>query len=332
MTHSRRLRPVPEPPAGTSFSSVDIDDTREMLNRFYYPLTVGVPDGAEGFRFHAEVIQLGPLTVGRLGFGASVTLVAPELGGYHVTIPTAGFVHTRHAGHEVVAGASTGAIFGPGQPVHARYDAHSAELNVKITRTALEDELATLLGRPVKGPIGLPPAINVGAGAAQSWRRLVQLLSTEHEYPGSLVWRPVFAEQLRRSVLNGLLLSVQHRFSDELSATPPSSPPRTVQRVVDAINDAPDRAFSAADLAAIAGVSVRTLQEGFRRYVGCSPMAYLQSVRLNLAHEALRREDPARVTVAAVAHRSGFAHLGRFSTAYRARFGVSPSETLRRTP
>jgi AraC-like DNA-binding protein len=35
------------------------------------------------------------------------------------------------------------------------------------------------------------------------------------------------------------------------------------------------------------------------------------------------------VTVAAVAHRWGFAHLGRFAYAYRARFGVSPSETLR---
>jgi transcriptional regulator GlxA family with amidase domain len=59
-------------------------------------------------------------------------------------------------------------------------------------------------------------------------------------------------------------------------------------------------------------------------------MAYLQSVRLDRAHETLRDEDPARVTVAAVAHRTGFAHLGRFATAYRVRYGVSPSETLRR--
>jgi len=47
------------------------------------------------------------------------------------------------------------------------------------------------------------------------------------------------------------------------------------------------------------------------------------------ANEALRRSDPARVTVSAVAHRWGFAHLGRFASAYRARFGESPSVTLR---
>jgi AraC-like DNA-binding protein len=328
-TLSRAPRSALEPVAGLSISSVDIDDTRALLSRFYYPVTVGVPDGPEGFTCRAEVIQLGPLTVGRLGFGASVTLIAPELDGYHVTIPAAGSVRTRHAGHEVVVGASTGAIFGPGRPVQARYEPHSAELNVKISRSALEDELGAMLGHPIKGPIDLPPAIDVGGGAARSWRRLVQLLSAERADPSSLIWRPMIAEQLRRSVLNGLLLSVGHRYSDELSATPPSGPPRTVQRVIDAIHDEPERAFSVADLAAVAGVSVRTLQEGFRRYVGCAPMAYLQSVRLGRAHEALLREDPARVTVAAVAHRSGFAHLGRFATAYRARFGHSPSKTLR---
>jgi transcriptional regulator GlxA family with amidase domain len=58
-------------------------------------------------------------------------------------------------------------------------------------------------------------------------------------------------------------------------------------------------------------------------------MTYLQHVRLVRAHETLRRADPQRVTVASVAHRWGFAHLGRFASAYRSRFGTSPSETLR---
>jgi transcriptional regulator GlxA family with amidase domain len=77
-------------------------------------------------------------------------------------------------------------------------------------------------------------------------------------------------------------------------------------------------------------MSVRSLQEGFRRHVGCAPMAYLQEVRLGRAHDALRLSDPSRITVTAVAHRWGFAHLGRFASAYRAKFGHSPSETLRR--
>jgi transcriptional regulator GlxA family with amidase domain len=59
-------------------------------------------------------------------------------------------------------------------------------------------------------------------------------------------------------------------------------------------------------------------------------MTYLQQVRLGRAHDALSHADPSLNTVASVAHRWGFAHLGRFATAYRTRFGQSPSETLRR--
>jgi transcriptional regulator GlxA family with amidase domain len=98
---------------------------------------------------------------------------------------------------------------------------------------------------------------------------------------------------------------------------------------MDAIHDEPERPFSVADLAGIAGISVRSLQEGFRRHVGVSPMAYLQQVRLDLVRETLRHADPQQVTVAAVAHRWGFTHLGRFAQTYRARHGEHPSETLR---
>ncbi|MEV6596983.1 AraC family transcriptional regulator [Actinoplanes sp. NPDC051346] len=321
------------PPATTrtisSFTSVDIDDTRSLLQRFCYSLAVGMPEGSEGFEFRADVIQLGPLTVGQLGFGAPVTLVASELDAYHVTIPTSGRLRTRHAGHEVTAEPGAAVLYGPGKPVYTLHSAHSAELDVKIERSALEAELASLLGRPVTGPIDLPPVIDLGVGPARSWTTLVRMLRGEIAYPGSLVRQPLIAEQLRRSVLGGLLLSVPHRYTDELTAPAAAGPPRAVRQAMEAVRDEPERPFTVGDLARIAGVSVRSLQEGFRRHVGCSPMTYLLQVRLERAHEALRREDPARVTVAAVAHRWGFAHLGRFASAYRARFGVCPSQTLR---
>ncbi|MGN6407903.1 MAG: helix-turn-helix domain-containing protein, partial [Curtobacterium sp.] len=40
--------------------------------------------------------------------------------------------------------------------------------------------------------------------------------------------------------------------------------------------------------------------------------------------------EPGTITVGAVARRWGFAHLGRFSGAYRQRFDEHPSHTLRR--
>jgi transcriptional regulator GlxA family with amidase domain len=71
------------------------------------------------------------------------------------------------------------------------------------------------------------------------------------------------------------------------------------------------------------------LQEAFRRHLGTTPMSYLQELRLACAHDALVRADPTAVTVSQVALRCGFAHPGRFSLAYRANYGIPPSETLR---
>lgn len=79
-------------------------------------------------------------------------------------------------------------------------------------------------------------------------------------------------------------------------------------------------------LADHAGVSIRTLTSGFRRHCGASPLSVLREIRLERARKQLR--DPRGGSVTEVALRFGFAHLGRFASVYRARFGESPSTTL----
>ena len=322
--------PVTPPlPDVVLLTSANLDQARGLLNRFYYPVAMSVAGRADEFELDLRVIQLGPLTVGQLSFGAPATVVAPAIDGYHVTLPMAGYVLTRQDGNEVNAGPDVAAVFRPGSPIYSLHGAHSSELDVKIERPALEAELASLLGRPIEGPIDLPPTMSLRTGPGLSWSRLVRLLRDEVDHPDGLVRHPLIAERLRQTVLSGLLLSVPHRYHDELTAPATPGPPRAIRRALEAIHDEPERAFGVADLAAVANVSVRSLQEGFRRHVGQTPMAYLQQVRLGRVHDELRQADPGRVTVAAVAHRWGFAHLGRFASAYRRKFGESPSETLR---
>jgi AraC-like DNA-binding protein len=319
----------PGPAEITLFTSADIDHARSVLNRFYYPIVVGVPAGAADFGLDLRVIQLGPLTVGQLSFGGPVTLVASDLDAYHLTMPTAGRMTARHAGAEVTTGPAGAAIFGPVGGVFTSHEAHSSELDLKIERAALEAELSGLLGRPVTGPIDLPAQLDLAGGEGRSWQRMVLLLRDELDCPESLVRKPLIAGQLRHSILAGLLYAAPHRYYDELTAPAQAGPPRAIRRALDAIHDEPERPFTVIDLAETAGIGVRSLQEGFRRHLGCAPMAYLQRTRLERAHDALLAADPATVTVAAVAHRWGFAHLGRFASVYRSRFGVCPSDSLK---
>jgi len=79
-------------------------------------------------------------------------------------------------------------------------------------------------------------------------------------------------------------------------------------------------------------VSDRTLRSCCAEFLGMSPTQYVLLRRLKEVRRALREADPDMVNVADVAHRFGFAQLGRFAGRYRATFGETPSATLQRTP
>jgi len=82
-----------------------------------------------------------------------------------------------------------------------------------------------------------------------------------------------------------------------------------------------------AELAACAGLTTRALQQQFLKHFHTPPTAFVQEQRLLAARKALR--DPGnKKSVTRLASDLEFHHLGRFSTAYRRKFGESPSETL----
>ena len=86
--------------------------------------------------------------------------------------------------------------------------------------------------------------------------------------------------------------------------------------------------LSVEQLAQVAGVSVRSLYSGFKEFLGVSPMHYLRDLRMERARTELLSGEAA--SVAGVALRWGFAHMGRFSNDYKARYLETPSQTLRR--
>lgn len=107
--------------------------------------------------------------------------------------------------------------------------------------------------------------------------------------------------------------------------------PGAVRRAVAFIESRADQDISIDDIAAAAGVSRRTIQIAFRRHLDTTPTAYLRKVRLDLAHAELLAASPEDgLTVTAVAYRWGFSSPSRFTERYRAEFGRSPSEMLRR--
>lgn len=79
------------------------------------------------------------------------------------------------------------------------------------------------------------------------------------------------------------------------------------------------------ELAQQVGMSDRTLRRGFRDLFGTTVISYLTQQRMLQAKELLRQGDR---TVAEVANKVGYTHLGHFAAAFRKQFGVSPREWM----
>lgn len=111
--------------------------------------------------------------------------------------------------------------------------------------------------------------------------------------------------------------------------TPVAEVPRMSSADVRRIHESRDLLVSTLDepptlerLAQAVGINRRKLTQGFRQVFGSSVFEYLQEYRLLEAHRLLCSEE---VNVSTAAYRVGYSPA-HFATAFRKRFGVSPSD------
>jgi AraC-like DNA-binding protein len=324
------VRPV-EPPVHVALRTSDVDEARAFCRKMFYgPLRVNPVGDLGGFAFSGDVVMLGPITVGEISYGADVRVNIADLEtSYHVLAPLTGTLRSRHRGTIVLADPTRAAVYRPVGDIDLEWPADCRLLSVKVERAALERELDATLDQQIVAPLLLGESFDLIDGPGRTWTALVRLLHAELRSTDGLAASPRMAARWRDMVVSGLALTVEHPYGDEPAGLQGPSRPRTVKRTLDAMHAEPERQFTVGDLAQIAGVGVRVLQESFRRHVGVSPLAYLRRLRLDGVHLELSRSDPWQVNVSEVAYRWGFTHLGRFAGAYRARFGESPSQTLR---
>jgi AraC-like DNA-binding protein len=200
---------------------------------------------------------------------------------------------------------------------------------VKIDQVAVDTALERLIDQSVNSPIPFEATLPLDGSAAQSWVRLLTMVNEQFECPDSLVRHSLVSAPLVESLIHGLLLLTDHPYREALAAPVPPWRPAAVRSAIDIIEAGPDLPLTTSTLATQCHVSVRTLQEGFHRHLGMSPMTYVREVRLRRAHRDLRSADPSRSTVASIAHRWGFTHLGRFAAAHKAMYGETPMQAIR---
>jgi AraC-like DNA-binding protein len=183
----------------------------------------------------------------------------------------------------------------------------------------------------VKRPVALndDTLIDTGGRAMARLRGLVADAAHIAQEKPWLAPMPDPARALSGTILEALLDCF--RDGQAFADRPARHRRRTViGRLIETARFAPERLLSLPDICAICGVPPRTLNLVCQEFLGVSAMRYARLRRLDHARERLLCGGTDAEGVTGVATALGFWELGRFASAYRARFGETPSETLRR--
>ncbi|HZA08976.1 AraC family transcriptional regulator [Mycobacterium sp.] len=297
----------------------------------FYPHRLRLLGPSNSFGFSQRVSRVGPITLGDTTYETDVALDFDDTrASYHVCVPLKGWLKSRHRGQQLTSTPALATIYRPDAEIATTWwPGGSRHLAVKIDQVAVDRALDALVESPVGCPIAFDASLPLNAGDAQDWVRLLLMVHRQLDRPDSLMRHSVVLDPLVESLIHGFLLVAEHPYRQALAAPAEPGRPAAVREAMDLIEAGPQLPLTTSTLAIRCHVSVRTLQDGFRRHLGMSPMAYVRVVRLRRAHNELRSAHPSHTTVATIAHRWGFTHLGRFATAHKATFGETPQQALR---
>jgi AraC-like DNA-binding protein len=132
---------------------------------------------------------------------------------------------------------------------------------------------------------------------------------------------------LLQEVMSYQLLSAWPKRAAVMMAPPTDPGSRQLGLAIDYIEANLPTALTLADVAAAAGISVRSLQIKFKNEFGRSPVQFIIERRLARAHQDLLSPMAAERSIGAIARAWGFLHMGDFGQRYRRLFGCTPSQT-----
>lgn len=308
------------------FQSSDLDETRERVAAVFCPHrleTIGRDATLDARQHHLRGERI---SLNYIEYGAK-TLIAPgELERFYLLqIPLAGGAMIANGRASYYSDPRAAAVLNPHLPTSMIWTEGAAQVLVQIDRQAMRDHLSAQLGARAERDLTFDGPLDLGSGPGAALRQLVLFLLAEADAGRCPLGQGLMGRQVEAVLMSGLLESRRHDYAAHLGRVRAAPRPRHMRLAEGYIEANLLRALTIEDVAAAAGISARGLQLAFRQYRGTTPLGWWRERRLERAHADLLA---GRGPVTEVALAWGFAHLGRFAESYRARYGLSPRDTL----
>ncbi|SMC47298.1 AraC family transcriptional regulator [Rhizobium sp. RU36D] len=310
--------------------TTSVDEARDAIGRIFCPHFLG-PTGRNSDTFHARhnAVALPGFSVNYVSYGARVDIDPGELARFFLLqIPVNGAAHIRCGTSSCdSAPGSRASLLSPTLATRMTWSEDCEKIIVLIDREIMQRQFLALGGRS-EHCVEFAAGVDLTSSAGQGLARHVEMMVSSAEHCEAMP--EAYQVMLRDGLTTLLLTGFSHSRSVDFDQPARAAAPVAVSRAEAFMREHAGRPISSADIAAHAGVSLRSLQDAFKRSRNMTIGDVLLEIRLDQFRAALTDRAAPTTSVADAAFAAGFGHLGRAAQAYRQRFGESPSQTLNR--
>ncbi|WGD56537.1 AraC family transcriptional regulator [Bradyrhizobium sp. CB1650] len=314
-------------------STADVDEAAEQVGRIFCRHDLKpVRAGASGFSARHNCASFDGFSISYVGYGGSVSIDPGCLERFFlVQIPLQGAARIRAGSSEIATAPGRAAsLLSPTIPTRMVWT-DCAQAILLLDRRMVEQRAAALSGR-TSAAVEFDPVIDLATPTASSLQAKLDALMTLAERLGpSRSLSALATADWRETLLDHVLNHQRHDRSDAIRTFSGRAErlPRALSAARDYLAANAGEPLDLMQLARVSGIGIRALQLGFRRHFGRSISEMLRDIRLAHLHARLSQASP-DASITDIAFDLGFTHLSRMAGDYRAKFGETPSATLRR--
>ena len=311
--------------------SRSVEEARERIGHIFSPHQLELRGTGPLDARHNQV-RLRDVSLHVLGYGAEVAIDPGERGDFYLAqLPLVGSAQLVSGRQQVQLDAGVLSILQPQARSRMVWSSDCAMILVQFPRSVVHARAAQWAEDSGGGTV---PNFSLAYSrdapdVAAWWQAVADLTGNIDRFGGRWLNHPAAyagMEEFLLSAFTSLLgqPGTTQRLGDRADE-------RCLRRAKEYVHANLGRALSSAEIARHACVCPRTLEAVFKRHGEPPPLAYARGARLQALHDTLRvaRHEGRSPQITELAFSYGFLHMGRFAAQYKARFGCSPSETLK---